>query len=122
MDMVILSLDDLQDIPDWYDEPKRWHVKEIPESDKFDEWGLKCVVSWDSEVFWNESTGLYILRWFKVECECGHVWSPLMSPYTRVLWSGWHWVGQSHQEPVTRYTTTCRVCSRRYAFEITVGQ
>lgn len=114
----------IPETPDWYKEPEsEWqYIKHVPEHEKVGEWGLKCVESWDVEALYSERTERFILRWFRLTCECGREWSPLMSTYTRILWSGWHWVGISHQEPVTLYTTTCRLCGRRYSFELTVGQ
>ena len=118
----MLELAEKQETPDWYQEPEWWYIENVPENERSAEWDLKCVESQDSEIMYSERTDRLILRWYRLTCECGREWSPLMSPYTRCLWSGWQWVGLDYQEPVTRYTTTCRLCGRRYAFEVTVDQ
>lgn len=79
--------------------------------------------NYNNEVAYNCDTEKYDWRKLKVICpNCENVSAPLCSKATKLIESGWRWVGCDHKEPYARHESECRSCHEKYRFDVYTPQ
>lgn len=78
--------------------------------------------SYDDEYAWNMDTDKVDNRKIKITCpNCNRSFAALCSLKTKMLDSGWRWVGCDHKEPYANFETTCS-CGVTLLFDVYTGQ
>ena len=75
------------------------------------------ALEFDMDEFYDEPSDEYRPETLAVQCpDCGFTNHPL--PGATVRWTGWRWMGVSHQEPQTDYRSACAACNRTIDFTV----
>lgn len=79
--------------------------------------------SYDNEDCFNPENDNFDNRKLKVKCPCcGRWFAPLCSKFTKYVHGGWRWVGDSHKEPYSDFTSYCRRCGNDFKFTAYTSQ